>query len=122
MIINSILVAAGGFAGALARYAVALWLGRKVTSAIPWGTLLVNLTGSFLLGVVAGSLLSQTIGGLWFGTGLLGAFTTFSTFKLETLKLLMDNKRGIAVLYMAVTYCIGIGLAFAGYAAGRLLC
>jgi CrcB protein len=90
-----LLVGAGGFLGAVARYLVGGWVQRLLPAAFPYGTLAVNVVGSLLLGAVyelgtaRGALDPQLR--LMLGVGVLGAFTTFSTFSLETLNLLREG-------------------------------
>ena len=107
---NFLLVAAGGALGSMARYGVSLlalaWLG----AAFPWATLTVNILGSGTIGVLAG----QGIGGgarLFWVTGVLGGFTTFSAFSLEA-ALLWERAAWQGVLYVLAS--LGLGLtAFA---------
>ncbi|MFM1650954.1 fluoride efflux transporter FluC [Brevibacillus sp. B_LB10_24] len=107
------LVAAGGFLGAILRYGITRWMGRKVPGRFPYGTLTVNLLGSFLLGWLTGTGLTSAAL-LFLGTGFTGAFTTFSTLNWESLQ----AGRVIAAVNLAVSYTVGILLAFAGYWAG----
>lgn len=109
-------VALGGFFGAAARFLIARRMSERWPSDWPTGTLLVNLTGSFLLGWIA-SLHMETVS-LLLGTGFMGAYTTFSTFKMEGVRLWSEGKFRILALYYAVSYTLGIGLAFAGYGLG----
>lgn len=104
-------VGIGGFFGAMSRYGVSLWAKRTTTTKFPMGTLLVNWIGAFCLG-----LLSHVSGPvtLLLGTGFLGSFTTFSTFKLESLHHHIQSEWDQFILYSALTYIIGIGLAFLG--------
>lgn len=87
-------VGIGGFIGAILRFSISNWVGKTTTTAFPWGTLSVNVLGSFLIGFLflyfQQSNLSATQKAL-FITGLLGALTTFSTFSLETV-LLMEKE------------------------------
>jgi CrcB protein len=91
-----LLVGLGGFLGAIARYAVARWVGGITDARFPWGTFLINVSGSFLLGVIGGLLAERLVPHgdavrLALGVGFLGAFTTFSTFEYETHALLEDG-------------------------------
>ncbi len=87
-------VGIGGFIGAILRFSISTWVGRATTTAFPWGTLSVNILGSFFIGFLflyfQQSNFSPTQKAL-FITGLLGALTTFSTFSLDTV-LLMEKE------------------------------
>lgn len=91
-----LLVGLGGFIGANARFVLARWVGAVVEGRFPLGTFLINVSGSFLLGML-GALLGDRIVPnadalrLALGVGFLGAFTTFSTFEYETLALFEDG-------------------------------
>lgn len=117
MLLNSLLVAIGGCFGAISRFAVSNWMRKHASGRFPYGTLLVNLLGSFLLGLIGGHGWHPAIV-LLFGTGFMGAFTTFSTFKLETLQLGLQKEWGVALLYLGVSYTAGILLAVVGFAVG----
>ncbi len=115
-----VLIGAAGALGALARYWVGLqWGGRD----FPWGTLGVNLAGSFLLGVVlqAGIERSWSDGRtLPLSVGFLGAFTTFSTFSYETHDLLRGGRVGAAATYLGLSVGGGLAAAALGYAFAAL--
>jgi fluoride exporter len=113
MITNILWVALGGFFGAMSRYGVGLVIKKKYPSDFPFATLFVNLLGSFLLGLIIGANTDDTLR-LLLGTGFMGAFTTFSTFKLENIQLHAKRKIKVAVLYLAISYTCGILLAFLG--------
>ena len=117
-------IAAGGAAGALLRYLVSGWTYALLGSGFPWGTLVVNLLGSFLIGFLwqlfSDSALSPAMRNLIF-TGVLGAFTTFSTFALESFFLFRDGETGLGLANMLLSNILGIVLLFAGVIAGRLL-
>lgn len=105
--VRLLVIGLGGALGTLARYAVGLWCQRRMGSAFPYGTLAVNVVGSLLLGVVmqlgaTTDLLSPTAR-LALGTGVMGGFTTYSTFNYETLKLLQDRAWLTAGLNMLAT-------------------
>ncbi|AXG99774.1 fluoride efflux transporter FluC [Deinococcus wulumuqiensis] len=114
-------VALGGAAGAVCRQATVLLLAPLVArSGFPVAVLLINVLGSFLLGLT----LSLVGRGVWpdaarlaFGTGVLGAFTTFSTFAGELDALLLRGQGGLALVYAALS----VGLGVAAAVAGRLL-
>jgi CrcB protein len=120
-----IAIAAGGALGALARYgmssAVYAWLGR----GFPWGTLAVNLLGSFLMGLLFVLLIERlSWAPEWRGAiliGFLGAFTTFSTFSIETLNLLEEGAMLTAFLNMVVSVWLCILVCWVGIFLGRSL-
>jgi fluoride exporter len=110
---------AGG-AGAIARFlldgAVAGRLGRE----FPYGTLAVNLCGAFALGVIVGVALDQDAYRIA-GTGLLGAFTTFSTWAFESHRLGEDGQLRLGVVNLAVSLVLGLAVAWAGRELGGAL-
>ncbi|MFZ5595478.1 MAG: fluoride efflux transporter CrcB [Bacillota bacterium] len=115
---NSILlVGIGGFFGAVARYLLGKYVGRLWKGDFPLGTFIINVIGSFLLGLTFfHPVLSKALGreiSLGLGIGFLGAFTTFSTMEYETLQLLEKRKTAIAVIYVAASFIIGITAAWA---------
>ena len=126
------LVAVGGAAGSVLRYAVSGAAQRlfaagtgAATSAIasfPAGTLVVNVTGSLLIGLVAGLAESRSLltaeARLLLVTGVLGGYTTFSAFSLETLLLLRSGQTLTALASVALQVCLGVAAAFAGFTLG----
>ncbi|WP_176215180.1 fluoride efflux transporter FluC [Cytobacillus gottheilii] len=108
-----LLVAAGGFLGAICRYAITLFFADKTNRHFPMGTFLVNLFGSFLLGLVVGSSMN---GGFYAfsAIGFLGGFTTFSTLSVELVELFKSGKYKAFFLYLSCTYLGGICTAFIG--------
>ncbi|WP_243524222.1 fluoride efflux transporter CrcB [Bacillus pseudomycoides] len=114
---NILLVGIGGFCGAIARFSISNAMKEKYGTLFPYGTLFVNIVGSFLLGLLYGAEVSST----WLllcGTGFMGAFTTFSTCKLEIVQLI--HKREGALLYLVISYMLGIFSAFLGFYIGHL--
>ncbi len=112
----------GGAAGAVARAAVGLWLNPRDTGAgaIPWGTLAVNVIGSLALGVLLGLLLSERMTSptakALLATGFCGAFTTFSTFSVETVTLARSGHALAAATYVALTMGVCLLGSFIGLA------
>lgn len=113
------LVALGGGTGAAARY----WLGRAfgpggAGHGFPWGTFAANVIGSMALGLLAGWLARHGNGGehwrLLLGVGLLGGFTTFSAFSLESVLMIERGHGGLAGVYIAASVAAGIIALFAG--------
>jgi CrcB protein len=100
-------VCLGGALGSGARYLVSLWAPRALGAAFPYATLLVNVLGSFLLGAImhvglTTTLLSPTLR-LALTTGVMGGFTTYSTFNYETIEYLREGAFGLAGLNVAAT-------------------
>ena len=118
-------VAAGGAIGAALRYGLADlahgWLGRD----FPWGTLTVNVLGSLAIGYLLVLLPDSRGEAHWLHllllTGVLGGFTTFSAFSLETLQLLHGGQAGRAFLNIGGTVTLCLAAVWAGHAAGRLV-
>jgi fluoride exporter len=110
------LVGAGGAIGSILRLALQLWAAARFGTAFPYGTLLVNVAGSFVLGVVAGLVVERSalppVWLLFLGVGICGGFTTFSTFSYETLRLLMERSWQYAIVN--VTAQIALSLLAAG--------
>ncbi|MBD8036393.1 fluoride efflux transporter CrcB [Solibacillus sp. A46] len=116
-ITNLLLVGIGGFFGAIARFSISKYLNNKTKYPIPIGTLTVNLLGSFLLGILIGAK-ADVMFVLLFGTGFMGAFTTFSTLKFEMTEMYVHKNKRKLLLYTALTYGLGIIFAYFGYLIG----
>jgi CrcB protein len=112
-------IALGAALGANARYWVGQWVAVRLGTGFPYGTLLVNVTGSFMLGLVTGWLLKggdmSTPARLFLAVGFLGSYTTFSSFSVDTLLLLENGKMSLAFANMIANNAIGLTLAFAGF-------
>lgn len=115
-----IYVAIGGAIGSAGRYMVDRLYGAQ---AFPAATLTVNLLGSFILGLLVGLVGDKVSPSLRLAlfTGLLGGFTTFSTYALESAVLLRSGQSSAAVVYMFVSVAVGIALAAVGLIAGESL-
>ena len=114
-------IALGGAVGAVLRFSISSLL-YMPNCNFPWGTLTVNVLGSFLLALFMGWSGSQHHAWNFFlAIGLLGAFTTFSTFSMETFLLFKMSKAGLAILNMAANMGLGLGVAIAGFYLGDLL-
>jgi CrcB protein len=115
-------VAGGGFVGAPARYVLDRVITERVLSDAPWGTFVINIVGSVILGVVAG--LSGHVSGVemkLIGTGFCGAFTTFSTFTYQTLALFEEGSYSKAMANVLGSVALGLAAAAAGLAIGLAL-
>ena len=120
-----VLVGIGGFAGAVARRAVDLWVSDRAQSAFPFGTLVINLTGSFVLGLLFAwaterDVLPASIRGPVM-IGFIGAYTTFSTWMLESWRLVEEGAWGLAMVNVFGSVALGLVAVFAGLAVGRSL-
>jgi len=113
-------VAVGGALGAVLRYLIGNWLS---TEQMPWGTLTVNLVGSLLLGALMGAAASSEAISkemvMFLGVGVLGAFTTLSTFSVDTINLWKDGRISTALLYAISTSVLGPLLALLGWIAAE---
>lgn len=114
--IDILAVLIGGFIGAVARYGISSYLSRKMTTSFPWGILSVNLLGALVIGFVfpENGEVTKTAE-LLLITGVLGGFTTFSTFGMESIELLKKGSYLHLAIYMIVTVFGGMLLFSAGY-------
>lgn len=117
-------IALGGSIGAMGRFATVTWINRLHGSQFPWGTLTVNVIGSFIMGlafVVFFIKYPQAPGTVrsFVTVGILGAFTTFSTFALESLQLLQENNVSLALVYMVLSVLVCLLAVTAGYVLGK---
>ena len=110
-------VSVAGAIGAPARYVVERAITRHRAGPLPFGTFLVNVSGSLVLGILAGAALYHGFGGaprVWLATGFCGAYTTFSTFGLETVALAQRGERRVATTYVALSTIVGCAAAALG--------
>ncbi|RCK31014.1 protein CrcB [Thalassospira xiamenensis] len=116
-------IALGGAIGAVARYGVSAFMGATLGHGFPWGTLTVNIVGSFVMGLLielsAVKLSLSPEMRAFLVTGFLGAFTTFSTFSLDVATLYERGNIGLSGLYVAVSVCVGIAALFGAIALVR---
>ena len=115
-----LLVALGGALGTVGRYGVGIATARILGLAFPWGTLIVNALGALAIGVLTArvdALHPDTR--LFIGVGLLGGFTTFSTFSLESLQLIQNGRLLVALGYVISSAALGICGAWVGFVLGR---
>jgi len=117
-------IAIGGAIGALLRYALSGVAYKYLGSGFPWGTLCVNLIGAFAIGILWG-LSEKTAISSDFRTfafiGILGSFTTFSTYGLETFNLFRDGEIKLALANVLVTNVLGIALVISGFITSKYL-
>lgn len=111
-------VGLGASIGAMLRYSINL-LFEKLAHPYPWATQIINLSGAFILGIIAGMNLDHSLY-LLLGTGLMGGYTTFSTLNFELLTLYKVNKK-LFYVYFSVTYVVGVLFSFFGILAGTAI-
>lgn len=116
---NVLLVAGGGALGSAARYLLSLFALRWGAGAFPAGTLAVNVLGSFAAGIVATKVDPQGSLRIFLIPGVLGGFTTFSAFGLETQTLLRDGRPGLAAAYVGLSIGAGLAAVLLGHALSR---
>ena len=125
MIKACLLVAAGGALGAVGRYLVTTSAAALLGGGFPWGTLIVNVAGSFLLGVLVGLLSAAwTPPGdmrLFLATGFLGAFTTFSAFSLDVVSAFERGFNSVAILYVVASVVFSVLALLAGLRLMRVI-
>jgi len=122
---NVLVIGLGGFLGAVARYAIGIWIGQKWGRTFPLGTFVINVSGSFLIGFLMAlfteRLMLNPQWRMFFVIGFLGAYTTFSTFEYETGALLRDGEWFIASLNVALSVIIGFAALKVGEGAARMI-
>lgn len=116
-------IAVGGALGSTARVGVGLLFAQRTGTAFPWGTLVVNLTGAFAIGLLltTGTYESAPVGWKFLGAGLLGAYTTVSAFSAQTHQMLRDGRPGPAATYFVASMLGCPVMAAVGMFAGGLL-
>jgi CrcB protein len=124
-VVNVLLVAAGGAIGAAARYLAGLWIVARLGADFPWGTFFVNVTGSFIIGIVLVLVEGGTLPAgarLFLAVGILGGYTTFSSFSYETLQLLAGGGNPGPVLLNTLGQLLaGLMAVYLGVIVGRVL-
>ncbi len=119
----AVLIGIGGILGANARYLVSVWAARRIGASFPYGTLIVNLSGSVLLGFMAtavvGRVVSEPEVQLLVSVGFLGAYTTFSTFAFESISLIRRRAYALATANVVVSTVLGLLGAWIGAMVAR---
>jgi CrcB protein len=119
------MVGIGGFVGAIARFALGNYIGNRFGSRFPYGTFVINISGSFLIGFVL-TMLAQRfdLSPNWrylIPIGFIGAYTTFSTFEYETLRTVQDGQIPMAFANVSLSVIVGFAAVWLGVVAGRAL-
>ncbi|HDR88997.1 MAG TPA: fluoride efflux transporter CrcB [Bacteroidetes bacterium] len=120
-----LLIGAGGFIGSVSRYLVTRWIQTGLQVFFPVGTLAVNVIGSFLIGLVFGLSAGETLvtpeWRLFLTVGILGGFTTFSSFSYDSLMLLRDGQVAAFLLYAFLSILLALVAVYLGYVLTKLL-
>jgi len=119
--LNYLVIGIGGFAGAISRYIVGLWVGERWGRSFPLGTLAVNISGCFLIGLLMTLFLEKSMASpqwrSFLVVGFLGAYTTFSAFEYETGGLVKDGE----LLFAALNVILSVAAGFAALKLGEVL-
>jgi CrcB protein len=122
--VDYLFVGLGGFLGANARYLVAHWIGLRYGTSFPYGTLIINVSGSFVIGLFVVLVTERFIvhphWRLFFAVGFLGAYTTFSTFSFESLALMKNGFWLLSLLNMVGSVVLGLMATLSGVMLARL--
>lgn len=122
--LSLLLVGAGGFLGSVARYLTVQFVDGKVNAVFPYGTLVVNVTGAFILGFVTGLMMRSPSRdprwSMFLTTGFCGGFTTFSAFALENARLLEERLPLSSLLYIIASVILSVVAVFAGMLASKM--
>jgi CrcB protein len=123
--VEYIIIGIGGILGANARYVVANWASQRLGADFPYGTLIINVSGSFLLGFFMAFALDRAFlhpnYRLFVATGFCGAYTTFSTFTYESLRLLQDGSFVLGFANMIGSLLVGMFAVFLGFVIGKMI-
>jgi len=119
------MVGVGGCLGSILRFWLGTYIGNRMGTRFPYGTFVINVTGSFLIGVVYALMTART---QWspnwrylIPIGFIGGYTTFSSFEYETLLTLQDGRVGLGLLYVALSVVLGLIAVWGGVVAGRTI-
>jgi CrcB protein len=118
-------ISLGGILGANSRYLIADWAAQRFGAGFPYGTFIINISGSFLLGFFMAFLQDRAFVNpsyrLFFATGFCGAYTTFSTFTYESLRLWQDGSFLLAITNLIGSLVVGMLGIFLGFVFGRMI-
>ena len=118
MLQSILAVGIGGFFGSIFRYLISHYINISTHSTFPFGTLIVNIVGSFLIGIIIAAALEGDLNKsmrLLLATGFCGGFTTFSSFSYEFFSLLQHEQTGYAFLYAIASFILGLAFVWLGF-------
>jgi CrcB protein len=118
--VTLIAIAVGGALGALSRHGVAMVFGRATDTGFPWSTFIVNVTGSLVAGFLAQRFAGNELVRNAAVVGFLGAYTTFSAFSVQTIRLIEHGSLALAAVYVVASLAAGLLAAGAGIALGTV--
>ena len=120
-----VMVGVGGALGSILRFWLGSYIGSRMGTRFPYGTFVINVTGSFLIGLVLALLTARTD---WSPNwrylvpiGFIGGYTTFSSFEYETLRTIQDGQIGIGILYVGLSIVLGFLAVWGGVLTGRAI-
>jgi fluoride exporter len=124
-LLKYVMVGVGGALGSILRFWLGSYIGERMGTRFPYGTLVINVTGSFLIGLVFAILTDRTP---WspnwrylIPIGFIGGYTTFSSFEFEAFRSIQDGQLGLGILYIAVSVVVGFIAVWGGMVAGRAI-
>jgi fluoride exporter len=124
-LLKYVMVGMGGALGSILRFWLGSYIGERMGTRFPYGTLVINVSGSFLIGLVFAIL---TKGAPWspnwrylIPIGFIGGYTTFSSFEFEAFRTIQDGQLGLGLLYVAVSVIAGFIAVWGGVVAGRAM-
>lgn len=118
MLQSMLAVGVGGFLGSIFRYLISHYINTSAQSSFPFGTLTVNIIGSFLIGIIIATALEGNLHKttrLFLATGFCGGFTTFSSFSYEFFSLLQHEQIGYAFIYAVASFMLGLAFVWLGF-------
>jgi fluoride exporter len=124
-LLKYVMVGAGGCLGSILRFWLGNYIGSRMGTRFPYGTFVINVTGSFLIGLVFALLTAKSN---WspnwrylIPIGFIGGYTTFSSFEFETLRAVQDGQIGTGILYVGLSVVLGFVAVWGGLLAGRAI-
>ncbi|MFY9743925.1 MAG: fluoride efflux transporter CrcB [Candidatus Sulfotelmatobacter sp.] len=124
-LLKYLMVGVGGCLGSILRFWLGSYIGSRMGTRFPYGTFVINVTGSFLVGLAFALLTARTH---WspnwrylIPIGFIGGYTTFSSFEYETLRTVQDGQIGVGLLYVGLSVCLGFVAVWGGFLTGRAI-